>query len=98
MPGDGAGAVGAGHDVVVQAGAGQGSGIPDDAYTAAKGDAKATKAVAEQDATQFTGAAKDAREDKSDAQYSAAKERCDAMSGQAKDTCIADAKKKFGKS
>jgi len=64
-----------------------------------KADAKATKTAEEKgpSSTKAAGAARDSRDDKIDAQYSAAKERCDTMSGQAKDNCINDAKKKFGK-
>jgi hypothetical protein len=69
------------------------------AYESAKADAKATRTVDERgpNSTRAAGAAREARDDRMDAQYAAAKERCDAMSGQAKDNCLNDAKKKFGK-
>lgn len=69
------------------------------AYETAKADTKAVRTAEEKgpSSTKAAGAARDSRDDKMDAQYSAAKERCDALSGQAKDNCINDAKKKFGK-
>jgi hypothetical protein len=69
------------------------------AYETAKADVKATRTAQERgpDSAKAAGVARDSRDDKMDAQYSAAKERCDALAGQAKDNCMNDAKKKFGK-
>lgn len=59
------------------------------AHVTAKADAKADKKVTE--------ARTDARDDKSDANYKVALEKCDALAGAAKDTCVAAAKKQYGK-
>jgi hypothetical protein len=69
------------------------------AYEVAKADAKAVRTSQEKGpaSTRAAGAARDSRDDKMDAQYTAARERCDSLAGQAKDDCVNDAKRKFGK-
>lgn len=57
-----------------------------------------TKAVVDAKSGKEIGEVKtDAKEDKSDADYSVAIEKCDSMSGPAKDACVATAKSKYGK-
>ena len=65
-----------------------------------KADAKVDKVATESSQTavkQVADAKKDATEDKRDAEYKVAVEKCDAMSGDAKDRCVADAKRRFGR-
>ena len=64
-------------------------------------EAKAAETKALADARmgkQVGAAAKEAGEDKRDADLKVALEKCDAMAGDAKASCVADAKAKFGKS
>jgi hypothetical protein len=65
-----------------------------------KADAKVDKVATESSQSavkQVADAKKDAAEDKRDAEYKVAVEKCDAMSGDAKDRCVAEAKRRFGR-
>ena len=64
-------------------------------------DAKVDKVAAESgqaSAQKVAEARKDATEDKRDAEYKVAVEKCDALAGDVKDRCVAEAKRRFGRS
>jgi len=63
-------------------------------------DAKVDKAIAETATTSGDKVAevrKDAAEDKREAEYKVAKEKCDALAGDVKDRCVAEAKRRYGR-
>ena len=71
------------------------------AHVQATADAKVDRVASDTQnaATEKTAsAARDAAEDKRDANYKVAIEKCDSLAGAAKDACVRDAKMRFGKS
>ena len=68
-------------------------------FVGARSDVRVDRAAVDQgvNSRALTSERKEAREDMSQAQFTAAKERCDALSGSDKAACLSDARKKYGK-
>lgn len=68
-------------------------------YVAASGETKLSRASVDEGmySRKAVNERKDVREDTADAEFSAAKQRCDALAREPKASCLADAKRKFGK-